>query len=77
MAGHSQEEGDLRHKTGPEGQRVWGEGPGAGASGTDTSSGVGVLWAVGDSARLLLLTAPATGREPVRMEIFPGGLCLP
>lgn len=36
----------------------------------------GVLWAVGDSAGLILLTAPATGREPVRMEIFPSGLCL-
>lgn len=36
-----------------------------------------VLWAVGDSTVLILLTTPATESEPVRMEIFPGSLCLP
>lgn len=52
MAGHSQEEGDLRSRTQDRawGQRVAGRGeePGAGASGTDTRPGVAVLRAVGD-----------------------------
>lgn len=68
---------EARHKTGPGGQRVVGGGGGRDQEllhlGQTPGQGWGCcgLWGM---ALGILLTAPATGREPVRMEIFPGGL---
>lgn len=38
---------------------------------------MGAPWAAVDSAVFILLVAPTTGRQPVRTESFPSGVCLP